>query len=192
MPIFNPSGGGGGTPGGSDTELQYNDGGAFGGLTKFTWDDTDFLFGASATTKLQFRDTGLFINSSVDGQLDISADTLINLGVAGDTELGDGTLRVLKPQTTLKIDLGTSSLRYNDFYIGNDINIDSGGNIIASTTTGTKIGTATTQLLGFYNATPVDQPATISDPAGGGTVDAEARTAIDALIDRLQELGLIA
>lgn len=36
------------------------------------------------------------------------------------------------------------------------------------------------------------QGATISDPTGGGTVDSEARTAIDSLIDRLQAHGLIA
>jgi hypothetical protein len=57
---------------------------------------------------------------------------------------------------------------------------------------GLKIGDATTALLGFYGVTPVDQPATVTDPTGGGTVDAEARTAIEAIIDRLQELGLIA
>lgn len=57
--------------------------------------------------------------------------------------------------------------------------------------TGTKIGTSALQKLGFYNATPVVQQATISDPSGGGTQDAEARTAINALIDRLQILGLI-
>lgn len=32
-------GGGGGTPGGSDTQLQYNDGGAFGGIPGLTYDD---------------------------------------------------------------------------------------------------------------------------------------------------------
>ena len=58
--------------------------------------------------------------------------------------------------------------------------------------TGTKIGTATDQKLSFYGVTPVDQPATVSDPSGGGTVDTEARTAIIALIDRNQEIGTIA
>ena len=57
---------------------------------------------------------------------------------------------------------------------------------------GLKIGTATTSLIGFYGVTPVDQPATVTDPTGGLTVDAEARTAINAIIDRLQELGLVA
>jgi len=46
--------------------------------------------------------------------------------------------------------------------------------------------------IAFYNTTPVNQPDTVADPSGGATQDAEARTAIDAIIDRLQELGLIA
>lgn len=32
--------GGGGSPGGADTQIQYNNGGAFGGSAKFTFDDT--------------------------------------------------------------------------------------------------------------------------------------------------------
>lgn len=39
---------------------------------------------------------------------------------------------------------------------------------------------------------PVAQQATISDPSGGATQDAEARTAINAIIDRLQAFGFIA
>lgn len=40
--MFLGSGGGGGTtsPGGSDTQVQFNDGGAFGGDANFTWDKT--------------------------------------------------------------------------------------------------------------------------------------------------------
>jgi len=37
-----------------------------------------------------------------------------------------------------------------------------GGNIAVGTTTGTKIGTATTQKLGFWNATPIVRPAAYS------------------------------
>jgi len=33
-------GGGAGTPGGSDTQVQFNDGGSFGGSADLTWDDT--------------------------------------------------------------------------------------------------------------------------------------------------------
>lgn len=69
--------------------------------------------------------------------------------------------------------------------------LNAGCNLVGPIVTGTMIGTATNQLLGFYGQTPVDQPATVADPTGG-TPDAEARTAINAIIDRLQELGLIA
>jgi len=68
-----------------------------------------------------------------------------------------------------------------------------GRNIQTGRNTGTKIGIATDNLVGFYGTTPVDQPATISDPSGqANDLDSEARTAINSLIDRLQELGLIA
>jgi len=80
-----------GNPAGSDTQLQYNNGGSFGGLSTLTWDDTDFLLGTGATTKLQFRDSGLFINSSTNGQLDIDADVTLEL-TAPTIELAGATL----------------------------------------------------------------------------------------------------
>lgn len=69
-------------------------------------------------------------------------------------------------------------------------------------TNGTKIGTATTQKLGFYNATPVVQGASIAD-VDAGTIDAiwdapeqailaDLRTKVNSLISRLEATGLIA
>lgn len=77
------------------------------------------------------------------------------------------------------------------------IQILDGRNVQTGRTTGTKIGIATNNLLGFYGVTPVDQPATISDAATqGGTynqTDVQSiATAVNTIIDRLQELGLIA
>ena len=66
-----------------------------------------------------------------------------------------------------------------------------GRNIQLGKTTGTKIGTASDQKLSLWGVTPVDQPETVSDPSGGGTVDSQARTAVIAIIDRMQELGSI-
>ena len=70
------------TAAGSDTQIQYNNGGtAFGGIADLTWDDTDVkIGGSSGTTKLLFRDSALFINSSADGTLDVEADSTINVG----------------------------------------------------------------------------------------------------------------
>jgi hypothetical protein len=91
-------------------------------------------------------------------------------------------------------------------------------NIAVNTTTGTKIGTATTQKLGFYNATPVVQPAAVADltvtatsgtlPTANGSVTianaatptvtelleycTELEAKIEMLLARLRSLGLIA
>lgn len=70
-------------------------------------------------------------------------------------------------------------------------------NIILGTTTGTKIGTATTQKLGFWNATPIVQPASANQAAfsgstafaGGDTVDlAVLESSISAIVTLLNEL----
>ena len=82
-------------------------------------------------------------------------------------------------------------IKSDKYYFGKHIVLADGLNISLSSGTGTKIGTATGQKLGFWNVTPVDQPATVSDPSGGTTIDAEARTAINTIIDRLQESGMI-
>jgi len=61
-------------------------------------------------------------------------------------------------------------------------------NIKLSTSTGTKIGTATTQKLAFYNATPVVQPAAVADATDAASVI----TQLNLLLSRLRDLGLIA
>lgn len=74
-------GGGAGAPGGADTQMQYNNGGAFGGIVDFTWDDTDLLIGGTAgTTKLGFRALANYINSSGVNALDIVAGATMNIG----------------------------------------------------------------------------------------------------------------
>jgi len=96
-----------------------------------------------------------------------------SLEVTGAVDL-DSTLNVDGATTHV----GTTAL--ND-----DVTIADAKNIILNTTTGTKIGTATTQKLSFYNATPIVRPgaytqtyttaaktvpnATASNPPAGGT-----------------------
>lgn len=54
--------------------------------------------------------------------------------------------------------------------------------------TSVTIGDASTVLVGFYGATPVDQPALVADATDAST----AITQINAIIDLLQEVGLMA
>jgi hypothetical protein len=74
--------------------------------------------------------------------------------------------------------------------ISNDrsITVSDGGNVVLGTTTGTKIGTATTQKIAFYNATPVVQPTAVADATDAATVI----TQLNALLTRMRNLGLIA
>lgn len=46
--------------------------------------------------------------------------------------------------------------------------------------------------FGLFGAGPVSQPASIDNAAGGATVDAEARTALNALLAACRDLGVIA
>ena len=61
-------------------------------------------------------------------------------------------------------------------------------NIITNATTGTKIGTAVTQKIGFWNATPVVQQAHIAAATDAATVITRA----NAIILALETEGLLA
>mgnify|MGYP003116588479 CR=1 FL=1 len=79
----------------------------------------------------------------------------------------DGRLRMkvqtagtITTQLTLEPTVATFA---NDVSIAGDVTIADAKNIVLNTTTGTKIGTATGQKLGFYNATPIVQGGAVSD-----------------------------
>lgn len=55
-----------------------------------------------------------------------------------------------------------------------------GANIAVGTATGTKIGTSASQKLGFYNATPVVQPAGTSVTTAGFVAGAGAAVLVDS------------
>jgi hypothetical protein len=122
----------------------------------------------------------------------LSFDTGLFRDAAGVVAIRNGTnAQAFRLYNTVS---GTNNVnfdRVNFRWASNEFIIDAeaGG---TGTLRGIKIGSATSSLLGFYGATPVDRPATVADPTGGGTIDTEARTAINDIIDRLQELGLIA
>lgn len=75
---------------------------------------------------------------------------------------------------------------------GGDLLLRGGAPAGAGTHGDVQIGEATTDLIGFYGVTAVTQAAKIADPSGGATQDAEARTAINDLIDAVEGLGFAA
>ena len=84
------------------------------------------------------------------------------------------------------------TLELKELVIKNKLTLDDGINIPVGGTLGTKIGTSTTQKLGFFNKTPIIQVSAITSPTGGTTIDTQARTAIDAIRTALTALGLTA
>ncbi len=76
--------------------------------------------------------------------------------------------------------------------IGRTLQIGDGRSIQVGRTTGTRIGTESTQKLGFFGVAPVAQQSAISGAAGGTTIDTQSRTAITAIISALHNLGLTA
>lgn len=82
-----PAGGGGGSPGGSNTQLQYNNAGAFGGLARVTGDGNDIsLVGStSGATKI--------VATAVAGA------TTLTLPAATDTLVGKATTDTLTNKT---------------------------------------------------------------------------------------------
>ena len=102
----------------------------------------------TTTEKLQFRDTGLYINSSVDGQLDIVADTELEItaptiDLNSQITIVDGAV---SPVVDSDVDLGTASLYYKNAYIDTITttgNVDVGGNLTVTGTTTLNGGTLT-------------------------------------------------
>jgi hypothetical protein len=101
----------------------------------------------------------------------------------------------------------TNDVTFSTLTLSSDLTLGSGGNIVLSTTTGTKIGTATNQLLGFYNQTPIARPSSTGVTTNGftqgsgnnihpastftGGIGTNAYTISD-IVAHLKSLGLIA
>lgn len=86
--------GGGGTPGGSDTEIQFNDGGAFGADSNLAWDNTNkrlLVGGATSVAQISLAGrgslaTGLSLDDGNSGLFEDSPDDIV-IQVAGNSSL---------------------------------------------------------------------------------------------------------
>jgi hypothetical protein len=168
---------------GSNGQLTYNSSGAQAGLSTLTTDGTDVTL------------TGRFI-SSLNGAASEPPGTFTGTWFTG------GTATTTKPQVLIE-PTGTTSTAWSTSGTGLGVNAASGfsglladlqlngtsewafgttaltvgdaNDIAVGTTTGTKIGTAASQKLAFWDQTPVVQPTTsISEAAfvanSGGSI----------------------
>lgn len=110
---------------------------------------------------------GLYIQGSINsGTEDTGSQAVVTI----DARAGTGTALVTRPMLVIR---NAASIRYT--FGVTAMTFTDTMNIAFSTGTGTKIGTGTTQKIGFWNATPVVQPSAIPDTSSGvvATVEAE-------------------
>lgn len=132
--------GGGGTPGGSDGQIQYNNGGAFGGASALYYDDVNSRVGIGTTSPSSILDlsstsTTLSISDS-DGTVGGSMSAMIQYkdssgAVQGQVGYGTGVGFMVVDNNDGPMRVGTASadslyLRTN---AANRISIDSSGNV---------------------------------------------------------------
>lgn len=136
-----------------------------------------------------FAQVGTRVDSSTQFKMGIlsNAYTTAGLFTAGTAYLlTAGTLasKILIGNQTLPKDIifinGGTAATDEIFRISssNTIDVYEARNLTFGTTTGTKFGTSTTQKIGFYNATPIVQPAAV--------------TTAQEIADRLTDLGFLA
>lgn len=131
-------------------------------------DGVDITVGSTNGTKIGTATTQkiAFYNSSPIVQPLLTADLLDSLQALGLIASGAGDT---------PLNLSSGALTCGALTVKADSSLDDGVDIALATTNGTKIGTATNQKLGFFNATPVVQQTVTTD-----------------LLDALQALGFIA
>lgn len=132
-----------------------------GGLTcdtnKFTVADTTgntAIAGTLAVTGATTITGALTAN----GGITCDTDKFTVADTTGNTVVG-GTLTVTGAQTLTGATTHAGNVTLSDV------------NVVLGTATGTKVGTSAAQKLGFYNATPVVQPAGAGQAAVAGTAD---------------------
>ncbi len=131
----------------------------------------------SSGTGMDFTGSGGNMIFTGGGSIQLQPLSKLFLDGGGDTSISETSADVLTFEVgdVDAIALGTTVLTFLDA-------ID----IAVGTTTGTKIGTGTTQKIGFWNVTPVAQPSHIADATDAASVI----TQLNLLLADMATLGL--
>jgi hypothetical protein len=181
---------------GTDITITY-DGESNDGVMKWMEDEDYFEFSddilIATTEKLQFRDTAIYINSSVDGQLDIVADTEIQIAattidingavdVSGNLDVG-GNLTVTGTTTFNGGTLTLGDAASDNVVFGADVN----SSIIPNTDNTYDLGSDSQQWRNLYiNGTIETDALTIA----GVTLSETIADTVGAMVTSNTESGI--
>ena len=160
--------------------------------------------GSNFTNTFIGNSAGAYAGASPSLTLNTSCDQCVYLGASSRTILSGGATNEIvigfnaTGNGSNSVTLGNTTV--TNTYLRGDINLVEGGDIVLGTTTGTQIGTTTTQKLAFYGDTPIVQPSTsIASAAalhGSGQAVKDDSTfggyTIGQIVTALQTLGLLA
>jgi hypothetical protein len=150
-----------------------------------------FYTDAAATLGTQLTTTQWSLNYTADSTTPTTGAMVLSGGLGVAKAVNIGTTLAVTGASTL-----TGLLTANG-----GITLGDAQNIAFNTTTGTKIGAATTQKIGFWNSTPIVQPttavasATVASPGGGTNIktdDTFDGYTIAQVVKALRNAGLLA
>jgi hypothetical protein len=155
-----PAGGGGGTPGGSDTQVQFNDGGAFGGDAGLTYNKTTDVLTAGGVNV-----TGLTVSSAV------ATDASKNLVSVTNTGTGNNVLAT--SPTLVTPDLGTPSsgtlTNCTGLPLGSVTGLGANVSTFLATPSSANLRSALTDETGTGSAVFAQSPTLITPTLGAAT-----------------------
>lgn len=171
----------------------------------------DWQFRVNGSNSISAGTQALVLKSTGDvytlNELGVGVDTpLAKIHVLGTTEQLRTAYNATNYLSTTVSSTGATAFAITSdngtptFSFNKDVDI-SAINLITDTTTGTKIAIATSQKLGFWNATPIVQPttavaeATFVENAGGTAVNVDSTFGgytLQQVVQALQNAGLLA
>lgn len=180
MTIIN-IGPGGGSPGGSNTQVQFNDSGSFAGSTTFTWDKTNNVLslGANAATRGKLK---LFGSTSGDATIQPAAaagtSTVLTLPASTTTLAGLGVAQtwtanqIFPAGSASSVGVAVGAAGVGMFNIAGYVCFASGGNLIGYFSNNgldsigrVNIGAASNASLAFNNGSGNIDLALVRDAA---------------------------
>lgn len=137
--------------------------------------------------------SGTYISSNYGLFVDVNVKTgntiHNNYGIYVAAPSGGGDISVHNAIVTASgnVIFNESGNAYSDVRIEGDT--DASLVVVDASENSVSIGSVATSKFGVLGATPIAQRSHVADPAGGTTVDAEARSAINALLATIEAFG---